>query len=365
MPILSVEGMLDAMPGAGHNSAAFGTQLQGTPYLILGNGAGTFGEVTVSKDADGWLTTRTGPATSSTTQQAKYCGISRHLADLVTFTSSSYVYGGVRIKALINATQLPLVTIHDRRNANMPNQNTNQLVMFNYLDIPGGVESGREYYFEWAIDMPNKKILRRLDGVRLTDILLSSVAAMEATILAQACGVCYGFSAGYLVASSTVVGYSVKDIYIGEKVDGETTDWLGPRNVVPIAIESVDSVWTASSGTVLSALNTPITDSASFAAPSVTSDAAGTEASINWTPPNVAGKVNAVVITSIAKRQAATMGALGIVLKNGANEVGKSAKSLSTTSSYYQLGVYNNAPGDVPWTKELIDSVTLKVKPTN
>jgi len=361
MPILSVEGMLDALPGAGHNSASVGTALLGSPYLIFANSAATFSEVTISKDVNGWLNTRTGPATGTTTQTTKYCGISRLLSDYTTIAASTYLYGGVRLKVFVNATQLPIVTLHDRKS--LPNTPSNQVVIFNYQDIPGGVVAGQEYYFEWAIDMAAGKVYRRLDGNRIADVTLS--AANITALLAQGFGICYGFAAGYSVAMSTVVGYSIKDIYVGEKVAGETVDWLGPRSVVPVDFNALDSQWLASAGTPLSALQTPINDSASLNAPSVTSDVAGTPGTFTMNTPAVTGIINAVTLTGLAKRQAGSLGGLKGAIKSGNNQIDGQPKNLDLTYTYVTLGLYPKAPGNVSWTKELLGSLSTIVTPSN
>lgn len=364
MPILSVEGMLDAAEGLTHNSNNPGTPLPGTPYQIFASASGSFSVVTVSKDANGWLTTRTGPASGSTTAQAKYCGISRHLSDVTTFTSTSYVYGGARIKVNINATQLPIVTIHDRRAASLPNQNAHQLVIFSYLDIVGGVVSDKEYYFEWAIDMPNKVVHRRLDGVVLPDVAFAT--GTEAAFLAQALAICYGFSAGYMVAASTVVGYSIRDVYIGEKVVGETIDWLGPQIVAPIPLKSVTAPWTPSSGTLLEALNTRINDAASAVTPFVTTDAGATEAAIQFDSPNVAGKINAVQVNFSGRRTAVALGGVEAYVVDGSTESTKRMRLLDTTFSYAgTVFVANRSPSGAPWSKAKIDSIVLKLTPKN
>jgi hypothetical protein len=362
MPILSVEGMMDAVEGNGHLSATVGSALAGTPYLILANSAATFSQVTVSKDADGWLTTRTGPATSSTTAQAKYCGISRHLADVVSFTASSFVYGGVRIKANVNATQLPLVTLHDRRPANMPNANANQLVIFNYLDISGGVVKDQEYYFEWAIDMPNKKVLRRLDGVRLADIALSALAGLEAALLLNAMGICYGFSAGYMVAGSTVVGYSVRDIYMGEKVAGETVDWLGPQRVVPLVLESVSAPgWTTSDSTdVKTVLSKAISVAADISSPLVSTDASVTEAQLKFSA-DVKGSVVAVQFNAVAQRQVGNLANLRAKVSLDGTDSTSSFIDLVGGPGLRKAMLLTKAPGGAPWTKESIAASTFKL----
>jgi hypothetical protein len=358
MPILSAEGMVDLVPITTESSTP--AAIQGTPYLVVGAASANRAATAITRDGD-WLDMRSSPAGGTATSTSKYVGVYRPLSDYTNITASTYLYGGVRIKCLITGTLLPLLRFAD---STQPTVSANAFSVFLGSDIPGGTVSGVEVYLEWALDMANKKILRRVDGVRIADIPIPSTA-FETLFTNNVMAITYGCTTAVSAAMSTVVGYAIKDIYIGEKVAGETSDWLGPRIVTPLPLSSVTSEWQASSGTVLDALNTPITDSASYAAPYVTTDAAGTEATIKLTVPDVAGKIDAVVVTSIGKRRAATIGGLAAAMKNASGEDTRAVKLLTTTNSFCHLGTFVNAPGAVPWTKALLTDVTLKVKPSN
>ena len=361
MPILSVEGMLDCFSQT--ISSVAQDPVLGTPYRGYGNSAASFSQNVITQ-TDGWLNFETGPATGgSATVVSKYLAIGRPLSDYTALTASTFLYGGVRIKCKVTTASATygLVGFYDTRT--MPNAAGNVQALLTAADVSGGFVADQEYYFEWAVDMANQKFLRRLDGVRLSDI--SFAAGFNAAFLAQGMGVCYGYTANINVAASTKWGYSVRDIYVGEKVAGETVDWLGPRRVNPIAISEVVAPWTPTSGTILEAWNTPITDAVSFGAPSVATDAAGTEAAIKLQAPNITGKIDAICINVVARRKAASLGGLGLTIEHADGNLGKPDVALTTSFQQLQLGAFPTAPGGGGWTKSLVAGLTLKVKPNN
>lgn len=360
MPILSVEGMLDCASQT--ISSVAQDPVLGTPYRGYGNSASAYSQNFITQ-SDGWLDFETGPNNAGSTTVSKYLAIGRFLSDYTTITSSTYLYGGVRIKSKYGTTSATygLVGFYDTRV--VPNAAGNVQAILTAADVQGGFAAGQEYYFEWAVDMVNQKFLRRLDGVRLPDIAFA--AGFNAAFLAQGMGICYGYTANINTAQRILWGYSIKDIYVGEKVAGETADWLGPRSVAPIAISEVTAPWTPTSGTILEAWNTPVTDAVSFTAPNAATDAGGTEAAIKLQAPNIAGKIDAICINSIARRKAASLGGLGLTVEHSNGNLGKPDVPLTTSFQQLQLGTFPTAPGGGGWTKSLIAGVTVKVKPKN
>lgn len=363
MPILSVEGMLDVVPSAGLVSP-LGTPLLGTPYNIFGGTVANYSEVTAINDSNGWLNLTTGPVSSSSSLAQKYCAISRPLGGLINFTGQSFVYGGVRIKVGITGTTLPLVGVHDDRAGALPNAAASYQTLFSTADIPGGVVANTEYYFEWAVDMTARKFLRRLDGVRLPDVDFAS-SSWDTLITAQGLAIAYGFTYAVSLQYQVRPAYSVKDIYIGEKVSGEATDWLGPRSVVPIGIKTVTAPWTPSSGTMVDAFNSPIYDATSFTTPYVTTDSFGSEGQLTLNVPSISGVIDAVSITSVGRRQPGTVGSLGVSLVSGVDETPRVNKTFGTTTTFVPISLHPKAPGDVKWTKALLEGLVIKLKPVN
>jgi hypothetical protein len=350
--------MVDLVPITTESSTP--AAIRGTPYLVVGASSANRAATAVTLDGD-WLDFRSAPSGGTTTQTSKFVGLCRPLADYTSITSSSYVYGGVRFKCLITGTLLPLLRFVD---ATQPTVSANAFTILFGNDIPGGTVAGTEYYIEWALDMANRRVLRRIDGVRIADLPFPATS-YDTLFTNNVMGICYGSTSAVSAAMSTVIGYAIKDIYVGEKLAGETSDWLGPRIVSPLPIAAVTSPWQASAGTVLDAFNTTITDSASFTAPYVSTDAAGSDAEIKLSVPDVPGKIDAVTITSIGRRNAAALGGLAVVVENGEVEEGKGVKVLTTVNSFYTLGTYGNAPGGTPWTRNLLTDVTVKVTPSN
>lgn len=353
MPITEYDVSYDAVLNAGFTyTSSSGTAVQGTPFLIVGDTI--LAATRAVKDAAGWLTLdRQSNASAVNCRSA----IVRPLNTAFTLTASSYIYGGVRVKSL-NVTRIPLVGIVTTV---LPATLVGQVNFLQDSDVPGGLVNGREYWFEWAMDLANKRVLRRLDGVALPNLTLTDNTVNQ--LIAGTIAMVYGQA-----FAANMVGWPTnawKDIFMGYRAAGEVHEFLGPRLIVPAAVKAITAPWAASSGTMVAALNTPVTTAASFLTPFITSDVAASSADIMLEVPTIVGTIEGVVIRSVAKRQDATISKIEAYLTDDVGSTDKTISTLDGTMTAYKLGVYKNAPSGQAWTKAKLESATLKIKPTN
>jgi TM2 domain-containing membrane protein YozV len=233
---------------------------------------------------------------------------------------------------------------------------------FPFGSVPGWV-AGKEYYFEAQYDLVANVIRRKIDGVSIADLALSST-----TSTAIAAGTAQ-FSIGAITTgtllSNIELSFWFKDMYVIEKTaDGTADSFLGPQQVLPITVSSLDQPTWAATGAAdsVTALNTDITDAASLTAPVVTSDVNNLNCLVGLTLPTVAGQINAVAIDISARRKDGASGVLGTQIVSGADT--SPLVNLATTNSMvagYKAYYAEKSPSGVRWTKSALQAAKLKL----
>lgn len=356
MPVITVDGFLDATP-VSITTSNITTPIPGTPYLAAGSTSTQVSTFSVARNGD-WLECD-GMANASGSTAVKSGGVYRSLADVYTFSATTYAYGAVRFKkrTAYEAQPYQLVSFC---NTSSP---ATTVAVLSSNDIPGGGVVGKEYFLEWAIDCTNWVIKRRLDGVVLSDVAIA--AAHQTAFLAQNKSILFG-----LVALSVFqrygTGIDVRDIYFAEKVSGETTDWLGEVSLVAMPVTALPAPWTGSDGaggtmTALAAINTPVTTLASLSAPYAVSDIDLTEVDVKVDTSNVIGTVHGVFATTVAKRLASGTGKLSeTIVADGASTTIVSP-ALPTSMVYCPIRFLPKSPSGQPWTKQKLADMTVKL----
>lgn len=234
---------------------------------------------------------------------------------------------------------------------------------FPFGSIPGW-EAGKEYYLEAQYDVAAQVIRRKVDGVAIADLAMTSTTQTAITAgTAQFC-------AGIIALSGTIAGnieYSFwfKDMYVLDKTgDGRADTFLGPQRVVPITVASVDQpTWpVAGAADAVSALNTPVTDVASLGDTTVTSDALSPIVNIGLDVPAFLGQVNAMSLNAAAKKTYGGSGNISGSITTGADTAPTGALNLtnviSSTGPFYTS---EKTPSNVRWTRTGIKAAVLKL----
>lgn len=356
MPIVAVDGFLDATPVSITTYAT--VPIPGTTFQAIGAPAAQISNFTVNRNGN-WLECDSTVNTSGSLA-TKVGAVFRPLADIFTFTATTYAYGAVRFKkrSAYEAQPYPLIGFG---NSSGPASTVTALTC---NDIPGGGEVGREYFFEWAIDIATWTIKRRLDGVVLTDVAIPS--NQQAAFLAQNKAIVFGL-ASVSVLQRYNTGIDVRDIYFGERVNGETTTWVGLVSLVPLPVTEFPAPWTGNDGsggtmTPLAAVNTPVTTLASLSAPYAASDINLTEVNVKVDNSAVSGLVHGVFAAVVAKRPTDYVGKLGETIEVGGETTSIISPFLSASMTYYPLKFMASAPGGQPWTKEKLAAMSIKLR---
>lgn len=326
----------------------------GTPFLVTGQ-AGTSLDVSIT---DGWFKmSRPGIVGGTDTR----CLAAYKKLDEITWTSATVAYGGVRVKA--NMTMSQMLCFIDSASYN---DGTNMVMLFSKSDLPDGGVDGVEYYLEWGIDMPARKIYRRINGTqRLADITFPS-GNWDNMMLAQRGCICVGYPLGIALATTTPCNISFRDMYSLEKSsDGLDSLWLGPRRVAPITVEEVIAPWTASDGTDAKTIfNKPITTAADLTTPVVTTDEDRTEGLVKLTT-SAGGNINAVVLSHNARKPAGTTAGLRTQLELNGSLSASVFTSLDSVMANTRILMSTVGPDGLPWTASRLRAATLKVQASN
>lgn len=361
MPLVAIDTFLDAVPiTVAPASNNFATPIVGTPYLVAAGTASTFSNMAITKN-DGWLECDSVGGTT-TTATAKFASVRRPLADIYNITANSYLYGAVRIKkrTAYGAVANALVSF---AHVDSP---SSFFSLFTYVNLPDGGVIGKEYYLEWALDCTTWTFKRRVDGVQIADLVMGS-GSHSNNFLAGKMSLQFG-TANVAVQQVYHPPVDIKDVYFGERLAGETTDWLGDVMLVPLPVVSLAGSWTGNNGSggavdPVVALNTAVADQASFDAPYVVSDAAITEATLKVNTSPINGKVLALATSVVGKRQAGSMAALS-------HTVDADGATLNTTTSIlaqsamtpYSLRMMRSTPSGKPWSKQKLANMSIKLQ---
>lgn len=361
MAIRVIEPFLNfAGPVSGSNISEASLLTNGIPHILVTG--------TAVNAALPWSLTKVGEwlrlaVNGNSAQYDHRCGLARALDTLITFTATTVLYGGVRVRVprVVNNKPNAFLSIYDKNNLSSY-QN-----MFLLSDIPN-MAWDVEYYLEWCIDIPAGKIRRRLDGVDLVDLNLS--AQMNTMLVAAQRGrLCYGGPSQGVWSSSAKMMLDVKDGYILEKTpDGIASYWLGPQLVRPLKVAEFTAPYTnnAAEGTSnLDSLNTPITTPDSRLTPVVTSDHDVSPASVKFDVSNIAGKINAVSLQFSGIKPAGKVATVETQFSAGGNDDAKRTVGLTGVMSNFDIYLNTQAPNGVRWTKALLAAATLKLQPAS
>lgn len=231
----------------------------------------------------------------------------------------------------------------------------------------GARNTAKEFYVEVKIDVANKAVYRRLDGVNLSTLTLPDAFAARFANN-QAVNLVLGYPLSYSEGTTTAANVQYKDGYLLEKTeDGILSDFLGPQLVKPVTLTAFDAPAYTNNGssiTHLAALNTPITTYASRNAPLVTSDAAESTATAKFTVDTVA-KINAIQLFEEGRRLSGSDSKLKLVVSDGQNTVNGNTANLTDTITQalgYQAA---RAPDGAVWTKAKLEALTVRLTPVS
>lgn len=241
--------------------------------------------------------------------------------------------------------------------------NANQTVgsAFPFNGIPGWVP-GKEYYLEAQYDAPASVIRRRIDGVAQTDLVMSAETKLSVT---GGAGLFYSGQMPVSKAGTFEYTWWFKDMYVIEKtVDGTADDFLGPQHVIPISVASIDqATWPAAGAAdAVSGLNAAVTDTASLAAPTVTSDVLNPVANLGLALPSFSGQVNAVSLSVIGRRSDGASGNVGGQVVVGPDtSVQVNAALTNVMAAGNKLYQGEKAPNGTRWTRTSLLASKLKL----
>lgn len=320
--------------------------------ILSGDSSGYERDVSLELLADGWLRYTHNAAVSGT----RYGGmVSSVLRRGITLAADSVLYGGFRVRCPLSSMPAYLFNPCFTGSA----VGVTQLNGITPAHIPGGMKVNTEYYIEWCLDLPNKLMKYRVDGVEIAFTVALTVAQVAQAVAGEywMCHAGWSPNAGYVV--------DFKDGYVTDKsADGIQSGWLGPQIVRKVALTEITSPWTASSGTVKDVLSTPPTDSASRLTPLVTSDLDATEAVMKFDFSAIQGKVSGVAVSVLGRRPQGKLGQaeLSATLNGSTIPARKAALTLDMTSFADSFTV-GAAPDGQPWTKASLSSTNFKLKP--
>jgi hypothetical protein len=363
MAIRNFFGFDDVPLPAGEQVAATVTLGQ-LPFSFKPGQAVAKGGVTYSK-ANGWLKC-TGSVDSSSSSISKNNHFIATLASLgLTQGASAVITIGVRwffpIPVTVAANWPHPMGIVTSGSVTLTTLSIG--TAFPFGSIPGW-EYGKEYYLEAQYDVAAQVIRRKVDGVSIADLAMTSTTQTAITAgTAQ-------FAAGIIASSGTIAGnieysYWFKDMYLVEKTNDGTADtFLGPQQVVPITTSSIDQPTWAATGAAdaVTALNTDITDVASLATPVVTSDVNNLTANIGLAIPNFPGQINAVILDVSGRKKDGSVGNIGSQVVSGGDSSPVVNTSLTNTpTGGYRLYFGEKSPAGVRWTRSAIQAAKLKL----
>lgn len=328
------------------------------PFNQVPGGSALYGGPVITKTSDGWckLYMNKGPDGSGI---GKSNQIWANLKDFgITATPTTNFTIGFRFA--IPTTSY--ASIHGVYIAETLAVTNTAAGLFPSTAIPGYV-LGTEYYLEFTVDVATGVVKRWVDGTPIADTTIT--AAAIAAIKAGTAFFCLGWYQSGLIAQNLEFSWRFKDMYVLEKTpDGINSGRLGPQTVVPIDLLSVTAPWTTPTGTVVDALNAPITDTASSLTPIVSSDAVATQAALVLKTGSLLGPVNGVVLTASGRRAAGSSANLKSSVSQGATNTADKTLTLTTSFQYgLPVQIFDVAPDGTTWSKAKIEACTLKLTP--
>lgn len=350
MALRSIEGFDNLVTT---NATAAVVQVPGTPYFAKGTQSigGTISRI------NGWMDLSLAALSSSVSRSL---GVARPLADVMTVTAKSIIYGGFKLLAqcqVYTATTLFALTDNARSLNGAVVLNWDELIAF-------GVPNGTECYFEWCIDGVAGLIRRRVDGKEMSTINIP--AAVVTAMTNNTLNIVYGSMSSYTTRIDYPITVRVKDIYILEKLTtGTNNEWLGVQVVVPVDVDTVTGNWTPSTGTAAEVLNTNIAAGGgnSLTTPTLTSDAAATPLELKLKSSVGVAKINGVIMTVTAKKVSSNPSSIVATANLGdKSSVGKPAV-LQLANTYTQtIHISDVAPDGAEWTESKLKAGSVKLE---
>ncbi|MCO6704721.1 hypothetical protein [Streptomyces sp. CHB9.2] len=318
------------------------------PYIVYGGDTSGYGRVTeLSLTADGWLLLSSIGSVSGN----RRCAMGRNLQSMgINVTDQTVAFGGARMKF---GRSIP--------SSIMTTQGSSAIVLLSRANFPN-VALNTEFYVEWCIDMPNSLFRARVDGVEVPSVALNDTIKSYLKS-----GLNYLMWGTYDSGSSSAMDIYLKDGYVLEKTpDGQMSGWLGPQTVKVLPVAEFNGPWTASSGTPLEVLNTPIASSADRITPLVASDPAASEATLKFDASSITGLVKGVSVNVSMRKQTGRLGALESTINVDGSESSKSVVAADSLMAMYTRQLLSSkTPSGGAWSGENLGTAIIKLKPVN
>lgn len=339
-------------------TAQFAKAIGSLPLVVRGN-AGNNKRISFGGSANPYLTC------TVTTANAAVTGI-LNTSSFVKGTPRASVFG-VRMKFLGLGTPVSgdntaaIILASNSWGIN----NTDRINAFTLGELLNEGETtvnlaGAERYLELRLNWSQGTIDRRVDGKVLPPLPVTP-SSLLTLFSARNIGM-------FLVAGNGVnTQWGFKDIYwLDDTEDDTLCTFLGPQMVIPVTL-SVDSAdgWVASSGTVQSVLDTPVTTSTPDT-PTITSPELSQPliATMSLNVSNI-DSINGIGVTGAMLRQDGTASKAGFSLvKDGASS-DTITLSPGTTMVHNQRPVaFEKAPDGTRLTIEIVNATKLYLTPT-
>lgn len=267
-------------------------------------------------DDDGWYIARN-------LHGANYYALARMTLAKLGITGAYDFILGVRCKVGGRTDAKTFLSICDATG------NSSGVVLLLAPDLPA---VNTEYYYEFKFSLSAGTIMLYRDNVYLKTLTLTS--AQLANITGGTGTLVFGPNSLAAVSNIGNGLHYFRDLYVLEDFgDGQEFQRLGPQRVLPLTLASASGDFTASSGTVLDALNTAITTDASATTPLVTGQSTSTGLKLKYTLDTAVAKINAVGFRPMAYRGADSCSLQDTLTLAGKTLVGKT-DALATTMGY-------------------------------
>lgn len=342
--------------------------INGTPwYLNSTNNNSYMG--TYTRDVDGYLLMTTKATGSSTVGKALFA--SAPLSDLIpSMSSQKVIIGGGRWRSPNNLITNVFSFSGPMSASGIPANSAQVLNVFKVTDFTFVANTPR--YFEWELNFPAGFIYRWIDGVALDPLAIPAWMVTLADIV-DGTGLRFGWGtpATISILSSSNMIQGIRDGYLLERtVDGIDSVRKGPQvvNICPVKEVSVSDDWTPSAGTIIDALNTPITTAASRLTPMVTSGLLEKPLQVKFDASALnANKINAATVVFMAKRLPGTDSASQVTIKDGATTLGSRTMALPVDDIVTNLPglTFSKDGSGAALNKTKLESLVLTVQPVS
>lgn len=348
----------DRLPTVAQSLAA-GVRLPGTLLYAcdIAHSASTYW-----RTSDGWLTIQGYYVSGVGNAATKTLAVQNTLKSLVgTLSAASVVTVGARMKAINGNIGLHLQELA----AASP---TFLIFGTNGLSgdgVLGSSTAGKDMYMEVTLDIPNRVAYRWLDGVALASLTIPDWVITRFTNNTDM-NLVFGFPGTYSQQAATITQMQLRDIYVLEKTsDGIMSSRLGPQVIKPLTVSSiVADGWTNNgTDTNLTAMRTAVSTVASSSTPLVTSDSAETPAVIKFNAGTVGTRINAVSLVEEALRANGADTRLQSSITEGTSTTSVVETVLTSTLDYYPVYTAARSPAGNKWTKDVIESLSIKLAP--